>query len=41
MIRDYILNGLLPVAPLEGVDTAIEYLITKVSLDRWETCSEA
>jgi len=41
MIRDYILNGLLPVASLEGVDTAIEHLITKVSSDRRETCSEA
>lgn len=41
MIRDYILNGILPVAPLEGVDTAIEHLVTKVSFDRWETYSEA
>jgi hypothetical protein len=31
MIRDCILNGLLPVAPLEGVDAAIEDLIRKVS----------
>jgi hypothetical protein len=31
MIRDCILNGLLPVAPLERVDAAVERLITKVS----------
>lgn len=36
MIRDCIINGLLPVAPFEGVDIAIEHLIRKVSSDRRE-----
>lgn len=31
MIRDYIINGHLPVAPLEGVEAAIKHVITKVS----------
>lgn len=31
MIRDCILNGHLPVAPLEGIDAAVKHVITKVS----------
>jgi hypothetical protein len=41
MIRDCILNGILPITSLERVDTAIEHLITKVGSDRKETYSEA
>ncbi len=31
MIRDCILNGHLPVAPLDEVDATVKYVITKVS----------